>query len=140
MFIRRFMIRFTTEPTGLACELVGGSLSDWELEYGQSDHWIQKRTYTRNILHNTTIRENLGAPCPELSPATTMNNPAIRTLETPQPGRSLPDGFSRDAGAGFMLGSLGGVIGFAISYCIVCFIMSVVRARRQRNRRQTAIE
>ncbi|EXM00882.1 hypothetical protein ACKRZS_010871 [Fusarium odoratissimum] len=69
-----------------------------------------------------------------------MNNPAIGTLETPQPGRSLPDGFSRDAGAGFMLGSLGGVIGFAISYCIVCFIMSVVRARRQRNRRQTAIE
>ncbi|KAF5553891.1 hypothetical protein FPHYL_8571 [Fusarium phyllophilum] len=69
-----------------------------------------------------------------------MNNPAIGTLETPQAGRSLPAGFSRDAGAGFMLGGLGGVIGFAISYCIVCFIMSVVRARRQRNRRQTAIE
>jgi hypothetical protein len=69
-----------------------------------------------------------------------MNMPAIETVETPRPGRSLPDGFSRDAGAGFMLGGLGGVIGFAISYCIVCFISSIVRARRQRNRRQTAIE
>ncbi|WJG36034.1 uncharacterized protein FOBCDRAFT_230005, partial [Fusarium oxysporum Fo47] len=26
------VIRFTTEPTGLACELVGGSFSNWELE------------------------------------------------------------------------------------------------------------
>ncbi|KAF4443281.1 hypothetical protein FACUT_1503 [Fusarium acutatum] len=69
-----------------------------------------------------------------------MNNPAIGALETPQPARSLPAGFSRDAGAGFMLGGLGGIVGFVISYCIVCFIMSVVRARRQRNRRQTAIE
>jgi hypothetical protein len=69
-----------------------------------------------------------------------MNNPTIGTLETPQADRSLPGGFSRDAGAGFILGGLGGVIGFAISYCIVCFIMSVVRARRQRNRRQAAIE
>ncbi|KAF5980556.1 hypothetical protein FBULB1_5155 [Fusarium bulbicola] len=97
-------------------------------KYNTGEH-TQEPFYTIS----TTVRENLGLCCPEPSSATTMNNPAIGILETPQPGGSLPVGFSRDAGAGFMLGSLGGVIGFAISYCIVCFIMSTVRARRQRN-------
>ncbi|KAF4341999.1 hypothetical protein FBEOM_4049 [Fusarium beomiforme] len=63
----------------------------------------------------------------------------LETVENPRPGRDLPDGFSRDAGAGFLLGGLGGVVGFGISYILVCFIVSTVRARRQRNRRSAPV-
>ncbi|KAF4967526.1 hypothetical protein FSARC_4911 [Fusarium sarcochroum] len=60
----------------------------------------------------------------------------IENIETPKPVNGLPPGFSRDAGAGFVLGALGGIIGFAMSYMIVCFFVSTARARREHSRRQ----
>jgi hypothetical protein len=57
------------------------------------------------------------------------------STDIPQPGDGhLP--FTRDAAAGFMLGALGGIIAFSISYLIVCFTLSTLRARRRRQREQ----
>ncbi|KAF4986621.1 hypothetical protein FGRMN_10757 [Fusarium graminum] len=44
--------------------------------------------------------------------------PSLENIETPKPVRGLPQGFSRDAGAGFVLGGLGGIIAFAMSYLL----------------------
>ncbi|KAM0245356.1 hypothetical protein ACHAP5_005439 [Fusarium lateritium] len=62
--------------------------------------------------------------------------PPLENIETPKPVDGVTKGFSRDAGAGFILGSLGGIIAFCMSYLLVCFLLSTARARRQRIRRQ----
>jgi hypothetical protein len=62
--------------------------------------------------------------------------PPLENIETPKPVNGLTKGFSRDAGAGFILGGLGGVIAFCMSYLLVCFLLSTARARRQRLRQQ----
>ncbi|KAH6969957.1 hypothetical protein DER45DRAFT_608667 [Fusarium avenaceum] len=41
--------------------------------------------------------------------------PSLENIETPKPVDGLTKGFSRDAGAGFILGGLGGVIAFSHS-------------------------
>ncbi|GKU00657.1 hypothetical protein FLAG1_02319 [Fusarium langsethiae] len=56
------------------------------------------------------------------------------STETHQPGNHLP--FTRDAAAGFMLGALGGIVGFSFSYLVACFSVSALRARRLRRREQ----
>ncbi|RGP72685.1 hypothetical protein FLONG3_6693 [Fusarium longipes] len=57
------------------------------------------------------------------------------STDIPQPGNDhLP--FTRDAAAGFILGVLGGIIAFCVSYLVVCFTLSTLRARRRRRREQ----
>ena len=44
--------------------------------------------------------------------------------------------FTRDSAAGFMLGAVGGIVAFVLSYLAVCFTVSNLRARRQRQREE----
>lgn len=65
---------------------------------------------------------------------TAIYNPPPRPnlLPTEMPTKSnVPPGFSRDAGAGFVLGTLAGVVAFAITYTLVCFFVSRRERRRQ---------
>ncbi|EKJ71005.1 hypothetical protein FPSE_08864 [Fusarium pseudograminearum CS3096] len=59
---------------------------------------------------------------------------AHNSTETLQPGNHAP--FTRDAAAGFVLGALGGIIGFSFSYLVVCFGLNALRSRRLRQREQ----
>ncbi|KAJ3521621.1 hypothetical protein NM208_g13205 [Fusarium decemcellulare] len=61
---------------------------------------------------------------------------ALQNTETPSPHEDSLPAFSRDAGAGFMLGALAGIVGFILTYVIASFLVNryAERVRRRRER------
>ncbi|KAF4471241.1 hypothetical protein FALBO_1827 [Fusarium albosuccineum] len=61
---------------------------------------------------------------------------ALQNTETPNPREDSLPAFSRDAGAGFMLGALAGIVGFILTYVIASFLVNryAERVRRRRER------